>query len=142
MTRLLDADQYDESQTVTIKVPLSVPYMYNDVDFKRAEGTFEYEGEFYRLVKQKYQDDTLTIICIRDTEHKRISEALSSYVSSFGDDNQDVKLTISFIKEYLPETIDILTSSNGWQRDVVASTSATNLIDTFSASVVHPPERA
>jgi len=146
MIRQFDADQYDESQTITIQVPLSVPYMYNDADFKRAEGTFEYKGEFYRLIKQKYADDVLTVVCLRDSENKRISQALSDYVQTFsdnaGDDNQGVTLTVSFIKEYLPQAITILTSSNGWQRDVIRDNSAGNLIATFSASVVHPPERA
>jgi hypothetical protein len=146
LTRQLDADVYDESQTTVIQVPITVPYMYNDADFKRAEGTFEYKGELYRVIKQKYENDVLTMIVLRDTENKRIAQALSDYAMTFadnaGDDSQSVKVTVSFIKEYLPQAIGILTSSNGWQRDVLNDTSAGNLIPTFSASVVHPPERA
>jgi hypothetical protein len=146
MTRQLDADQYDESQAVTIQVPLSVPYMYNDADFKRAEGTFEHNGETYRLIKQKYANDTLTMICVRDTEGERIKDALSDYVLSFtdkaGDEQQSSTLTVSFIKDYLPQAISILTSSTGWQTDVLRGISASNLIPTFTASVIHPPERA
>ncbi|HMJ68621.1 MAG TPA: hypothetical protein VK508_06990 [Cyclobacteriaceae bacterium] len=146
MTRQLDADRYDELQTVTIQVPLSVPYMYNDADFKRAEGTFEYNGESYRLVKQKYSNDTLTMICVRDTENERIQDALSDYVMSFtdnaGDEHQGSTLTVSFIKDYLPQAFSILTSSPGWQAEVVNSDIAGNLIPTFTASVIHPPERA
>jgi len=143
ISRQLDADQYDESQALTIQVPLTVPYMYNDADFKRAEGTFEHEGEFYRIIKQKYENDVLTMIVLRDSESKRITQAMSEYVMSFADDhNPDVKITVSFIKEYLSQTIDIVSCSNGWQRDVFAGTSTSNLIPTFSPSVVHPPERA
>lgn len=143
LSRQLDADQYDESQTLTIQVPLTVPYMYNDADFKRAEGTFQHNGEFYRIIKQKYENDVLTMIVLRDTESKRITQAMSEYVMTFADDhNPDVKVTISFIKEYLPQAISILTGSNGWQRDVFECVSVSNLIPTFSSSVVHPPERA
>jgi hypothetical protein len=142
----LDADQFDQSQAVTIQVPLTVPYMYNDTEFKRAEGTFEHNGESYRLVKQKYADDTLTMICVRDTENERIKDALSDYVMSFtdnaGDERQNSTLTVSFIKDYLPQTFSILTSSSGWQTEVINNTTAGNLIPTFTASVIHPPERA
>jgi hypothetical protein len=146
LTRQLDADQYDPSQTVTFQVPLSVPYMYNDADFKRADGLFEHNGEFYRLIKQKYADDVLTVVCIRDSETKRINEAMSDYVMTFtdtaGDDSQGTTLTVSFIKDYISQTFSIVTTSSGWQTDVVNDNYAGNLIPTFTASVIHPPERA
>jgi hypothetical protein len=146
MTRQLDADVYDESQAVTIQIPLTVPYMYNDADFKRAEGLFQYQGEFYRLIKQKYADDTLTVIAIRDSETKRINQAMSDYVMTFtdsGEDNQDAaKLTVSFIKDYISQSIEIVSISIGWQKDVSTDNYASTLIPTFTASVIHPPERA
>jgi hypothetical protein len=145
MSRQLDADVYDESQAVTIQIPLSVPYMYNDADFKRAEGLFQYEGEFYRLIKQKYANDVLTVIAIRDSETKRINQAMSDYVMTFadsGDDNQGTELTVSFIKDYISHSFAIVSISIGWQKDVSTDNYASNLIPTFTASVIHPPERA
>lgn len=144
MTARLDAEQYDDSQTITIEIPITVPYMTDDADFKRVDGIFEYKGEFYRLVKQRYAKETLTVVCIKDTENKRINEAMSDYVMSFTDtgDDQDSKVTITFIKDYIPQTFSILRSSIGWQKDVVNTMSISNLIPTFTASVIHPPERA
>jgi hypothetical protein len=144
MTARLDADQYDESQTMTIEIPLTVPYMTDDADFKRVDGIFEYKGEFYRLVKQKYAKETLTVVVIKDNENKRINEAMSDYVMSFTDtgDDQDSKITISFIKDYIPQTFAILQSSMGWQKDVANAITSNNLIPTFTVSVIHPPERA
>lgn len=144
MTARLDAEQYDDTQTITIEIPITVPYMTDDADFKRVDGIFEYKGEFYRLVKQRYAKETLTVVCIKDTENKRINEAMSDYVMSFTDtgDDQDSKVTITFIKDYIPQTFSILRSSIGWQKDVVNTMSISNLIPTFTASVIHPPERA
>ena len=144
MTQRLDADQYDESQTITIEIPITVPYMTDDADFKRVDGIFEYQGEFYRLVKQKYAKEKLTVICIKDTENKRINEAMSEYAMSFADtgDDQSAKVTISFIKDYIPQTFSILTTSSGWQVDVVNDVYTNNLVPTFTTSVIHPPERA
>jgi len=144
MTARLDADQYDESQTVSIEIPITVPYMTDDADFRRVDGIFEYQGEFYRLIKQKYAKETLTVICIKDTEKKRINQAISDYVMNFTDvaDDQDSALTISFIKDYLPQAFTILTGSSGWQSDVVNTIASHNLVPTFTTSVIHPPERA
>jgi hypothetical protein len=144
MTERLDADQYDASQTMTIEIPVTVPYMPDDSGFKRVDGLFEYKGEFYRLVKQKYEKETLTVVVIKDTENKRINEAMSDYVMSFSDtgDDQGTTITISFIKDYIPQTFSMLRSSIGWQKDVINPTSIANLIPTFTASVIHPPEQA
>lgn len=143
MTARLDADQYDESQTTTLEIPLAVPYMTDDADFKRVDGIFEYKGQFYRLVKQKYEKDMLKVVVIMDNENKRINEAMTSYVLAFGDagDDHDSKITISFIKDYIPQTFTIQTTAVGWQSDVVESIAVNNLTSTFTASVTHPPER-
>jgi hypothetical protein len=143
MTSAFDANQYDESKAITIRVPMSIPSLADDEDFKRVDGTYQYRGEFYRLIKQKYAQEMLTIICIRDTENKRISEAITDYVMSFTDsgNDQDVTLTISFIKDYIPQTFAMLTTAIGWQSDVVESIATNSLTPTFTASVIHPPER-
>lgn len=144
LTSAFDANKYDESKAVTIKIPMSIPYLSDDQDFKRVDGTYQYKGEFYRLIKQKYAEEMLTIICIKDTENKRIAEAITDYVMSFTDsgDDHSTKLTISFIKDYIPQTFAILTTAVGWQSDVVESIASNELTPTFTASVTHPPERA
>ena len=144
MTKRLDANQYDESQAIRLEIPMNVPYLSDDVDFERVDGMFTYDGETYRLVKQKYSKDILTLIVIKDTEDKRINDAISDYVMSFSDtgDDGDVQMTVSFIKDYIPQTFAILTTSFGWSTDVINNIDTSNLIPTFTASVIHPPERA
>jgi hypothetical protein len=146
MTEVLDADQYDDSQTFTIKIPVAVPYMADNIDFQRVDGKFEHQGEHYRLVKQKYANDTLTVVCVKDIENKRISQALSNYVKNFsdkaGDQNQNSNITVNFIKDYIPQTFSVKSLSFGWEVDVVQYGFYRNLIPSFEASVVHPPERA
>ncbi len=145
MVRSLDSNRYDEAQAITIKIPMAVPYMNDNADFERVDGMFEYNGEFYRLVKQKYAKDTLTVICLRDPENKKIHQALSDYLKSFTDKPSDqqpnTKLTLTFIKDYIPQTFAIKTISQGWQSKVINSTASANLIPSFMTSVIHPPER-
>jgi hypothetical protein len=146
MTARLDRDQYDENQTVTIRIPLSVPYMTDNDDFIRVDGDFQHEGEFYRLVKQKYANDTLTVICVKDTENKRISEALTNYVKTFTDKASDQqnqgKVSVTFIKDYISQNFELKTESYGWFSDIVVYDFSRNLVPSYFASIVHPPERA
>jgi hypothetical protein len=142
----LDLEQYDESQTVTIKVPIAVPYLSDNQEFQRVDGLFEHKGEFYRLVKQKYTQDTLIVVCVKDNENKRIHEALTDYVKTFTDKTSDHqgqgKMTVSFIKDYIPQTFEIKSATNGWHISIVGSSHTKNFTPSFLASIIHPPERA
>jgi len=144
LTLAFDSDQYDESKAITIRIPMSIPYLQDDEDFKRVDGTYRHKGEFYRLIKQRYAQEMLTVICIKDSETKRISEAITDYVMSFTDsgDDHDLSLKISFIKDYIPQVLEILTTSNGWSSDVVESITSNNLKSSFTVSVIQPPEVA
>lgn len=116
VTQRLNADNYHESETITIKIPLTVPY-YGDTDFQRVDGEIEYEGQFYRLVKQKLAKDTLHIVCIRDTRAESIHEALTDYVKTFADqsaDRSNTKTIQSLIKDYVPASFSLDPSSTGW----------------------------
>lgn len=146
MSKALDADTYDQSNTITLKVAVSIPYMPDQPDFDRVDGQFEHNGELYRMVKQRYAKDTLTVICVKDIEHKKIDLALSDYVKTFTDKATDTnpasKTTISFIKDYLPISFQIKSASEGWALGVIRNGSSQSLIPSFTASIIHPPERA
>lgn len=146
MSKALDSDLYNQSNTITLKVPVSIPYMPDQPDFDRVDGKFEHNGELYRMVKQRYAQDTLTVICVRDTEHKKIDLALSDYVKTFSDKAADTKptskATITFMKDYLPISFGIVSDTEGWALSVLRNAHYQSLIPTFTASIVHPPERA
>ena len=147
MMQRLDAEKYDSSQTVTIKIPIAVPYMYDNVDYIRVDGKFEHEGVIYRLVKQKYQGDTLNIVCIKDPEQKVIQDALSNYLKSFTDSPGDQHgsngkhVLAAFIKDYISTKISINQICTGWQSEIFHSYSVHLLVPSYCASIIHPPER-
>jgi hypothetical protein len=137
----LDKQQYLDEETVTLKIPMAIPY-HLDSEYERVDGEIEHDGEFYRLVKQKLQKDTLYIVCIKDYDSKRIKQALADYVKTFTDKPVDAKhsgkISISFIKDFLPTSIEMTHSSDGWMHDV----SFTTIVDSFSSrslAVVSPP---
>jgi hypothetical protein len=144
MSKALESDVYLPAQTITLKVPVSIPYMPDQTGFERVDGKFEHNGELYRLVKQRYAKDTLTIVCVRDAEHKKIKLALAAYVKTFSDkassNKPSARKIINFIKDYLPISISIHCATEGWALRMTDSPQCKELITGFSTSITHPPE--
>jgi hypothetical protein len=80
LTARIDADHYKPSEIIEIKIPVTLPYPIQQDGYKRIDGRFEYRGEFFKLVKQKLQNDTLSIVCIRDHEGKKLENTMNEYV--------------------------------------------------------------
>jgi len=108
----IDNDQYKDDQTVTIKIPMPLPYPVQD-EFQRVQGDFEHQGEFYKLVKQKYSNDTLYVVCIKSAEEKKAFKVFSDLVklstgqTSSASHNQNAKTMVSVIKDYNPVVEEI-----------------------------------
>lgn len=146
MTRQIDAESYDESEAVTIRLPLTVPYLGDDKTFRRAEGKFWHEGQFYRLVKQKYAQDTLTVVCVLDEGKVRIHEAMSEFVKTFTDtpinSQASSKMALFLARDYIHQPFLLGTSAVGWQSEIGQFEYCQMLSSTFIPSINHPPENA
>ena len=89
-----------------IKVPLSMPYMANQEDFQPTNTPFEKDGKYFRVIKQRYQNDTLQLIAVVDSERKVLQNTIQKWISSLNDNerqqDQNGKLVHkSFVKDYL-----------------------------------------
>lgn len=142
----LDDNQYSAAETRTFKIPLHVPYGVDSKDFERVEGEFQYEGETFRLVKQRLHRDTLELVVVRDAKSKEINQALADYVKTFTDKPESAKsttkITFDFSKDFLSTRIAISSQHTGWSYHLSPVCCATVFIPTFSSSIVHPPEKA
>lgn len=140
----LDSDNYTNSETITIKVPISIPY-YGDTQFERVTGQFEHQGEFYRLVKQKFENDTLHIVCFRDEKTKQIEQALTAYVKTFRDHDQSTgntnsKIVPSFIKDFISTTFGLDHLNKGWSIVIEYPLVKDSLLENLSSTPYPPPE--
>jgi len=93
----LDAERYDASALTVLAIPLSLPYPVQQSDYERVDGEIEYQGEYYKLVKQKVENDTLFVVCIKDSEEKKISVTLSNYAKVANDLPAQSKQTLSLL---------------------------------------------
>jgi hypothetical protein len=143
ITQRLDQDRYRTSETITIKVPAAIPYLFN-TDYERVDGEIEHNGEFFRLVKQKFASDTLYIVCIKDTRSKHIKQALEEYVKTFSDYPVNQKSTTEipgFIKDYLPTDFSMGIAATGWSYSFHFHTND-DLTHLLSLAVSSPPPEA
>jgi hypothetical protein len=64
----LDRQQYDESQLISIKVPVTHLAYYNtSTEFQRTDGSIEIDGIPYKYVKCRLANDSLEMLCIPNT---------------------------------------------------------------------------
>jgi hypothetical protein len=147
LVQRLDNDTYNTDETVTLRIPLSVPYVDNDAEYQRVDGEFEHEGELYHMVKQRLSNDTLFVVCVKDHQGSRIGKALKDYVKTFADNKASdgkapAKTLTSFSKDYMTSSYSIAKFSQGWYAAATATPAQPkNLEHTFCASIIHPPER-
>ena len=133
--------------TVLLKIPMAIPYGADQKEFQRAEGEFEHEGEFFRLVSQRFDSDTLHLICIRDEGRQRIHKVFSDFVKTFTDKsttlpvNGKQQLTFSFIKEYISTSGPGQRNVSGWWIEIPHADKAKVFLSSYVVSIVHPPER-
>jgi hypothetical protein len=77
----LDADAYSSEEVVILSIPVSLPYPIHDAGYERATGEVEYNGEFYHLVKQKIENDTVFMVCVKDKQQKQLQQAMNEYTN-------------------------------------------------------------
>jgi hypothetical protein len=73
MEEQLDNNNYDETQLISIKVPITyLPYYNNSKTFERIDGQIEIHGTPYKYVKRRIYNDSLELLCIPNTTAMQI----------------------------------------------------------------------
>lgn len=138
----LDAEAYTEKETFTLKLPLAIPYAVNNGGYQRVDGSFRYNGEIFKLVKQKFEQDTLYIVCIRDHEEEKLSTLMADFVKASNDvatSTNSLKLLSCFAKDYVTTSELESIQSSGWAADQVHETRSYVLVEHFPPIESPPP---
>ncbi len=143
MLQKLDADNYSAYESITLKIPVSLPYQLNSAstDFERINGSFQYKGEFYKLVKQKMKADTLYVVCIKDHQEKQLHAAMSDFMKISNDiPSSNIKVLGGFGKDFEPVAlIEIHTVRNSISARIYTSEKYSVL--NRSIAVLSPPPK-
>jgi hypothetical protein len=140
----LDAGNYSKEETVTLKIPFTLPYWMDSRAYERVNGEFQYQGEFYQLVDQKLEKDTLYVVCIRDAQEKKLHEVMTDYVKLTNDlptsSQKALKLLSSLIKDYVKSVPTEISNSKGWFREFSFAEPSVHLLTLASPVYSPPPE--
>ena len=59
--------------------------MANQEYFQTTNLSMEVEGQYLRVVKQRYQNDTLQIIYVKDYEQQKLENQVTNWIKSISD---------------------------------------------------------
>jgi hypothetical protein len=122
LTRL-DAGDYHQNDVTILTIPLSLPYPVHQGDYERVNGDFQYGGEYYRLVKQKLENDTLFLVCIKDKQAKKLAVALTEYTKLANDIPSGTRQALTFLsklfKDFNPSGAIHPIANGGWQEEIL-----------------------
>ena len=145
LTQRLDADQYSQDELVELRLPVNLPYPLQENDFQRVDGKFEHEGQFYRLVKQKLENDELIIICIKDKKEKQLDQSMKDYSKFANDIPSSSKKTQNILSKLLKDFESLesgtIQRSNRWLQNI-SFASLECKIANEPLSITAPPPKA
>ncbi len=105
MNSAIERQSYNTEKTITLKIPVSLPYQIYADGFKRVQGEFEHEGTFYNLIEQKIANDTLYIVCVENEIKSQIKTKQVDFEKAANDwpgaTKSAYNLLISFSKDFL-----------------------------------------
>jgi len=82
----LDQAGYDESQLISIKVPLtSLSYYNSSTTFERVDGQIEVNGVLYKYVKRRIYKDSLEMLCIPNSSAMGLAAAKNAFFQQVND---------------------------------------------------------
>jgi hypothetical protein len=78
----IDREQYNEADLVSIKVAANLPYYTtytHSANFERVDGEVVIKGVSYKYVKRRLYNDSLELLCIRNTEKAGLQNAKDQF---------------------------------------------------------------
>jgi hypothetical protein len=81
MESRLDKELYDESELLSLTIPLNDPYL-TEQGFERTVGEINFEGKTYRFVKRKISDGNLVLLCLPDARKMILKKASTDFGTS------------------------------------------------------------
>jgi hypothetical protein len=143
---VLDSGTYTEEGTIEIKIPMNMPYPIHPRGFERVNGEFEFDGEYYHLIKQKLDQDTLYIVLMKDVQEKHLVETMTEYANLSNDFGGSDQKALNFLGKLLKEYnsgagVDIFEHASGIVRSI-AFKAFSNTIVSRAESIPSPPPRS
>ena len=120
----LDANNYDESELVQIRLPLNIPYTTNWKDYERCDGNILLNGIHYNYVKRIVYNDTMYLYCIPNQQKTGLNHTKNEFARQLTDlpsnhkGDQPTTKKVNLADEYNTENChyNFSTTVNGTRR--------------------------
>jgi hypothetical protein len=99
------SENQSELEERIMEIPLAIPYMADEEEFRATNTSFQKDGQYYRVIKQRYINNTLQIVYVPDSAKKNLDTTIKQWVSSLvqdelPDSGNNSLLTKIFVKDY------------------------------------------
>lgn len=99
-------DKLDGLEERFLEIPMTLPYMADEEEFRPSNTRFEKDGQHFRAVKQRYVNDTLQIVYVPDTTKNSLDNTIKTWISSLvqdelPDSGNNTLLSKTFVKDYI-----------------------------------------
>jgi hypothetical protein len=139
----LDLQNVIDEESVVVKVPLHLPYPINSTGFERVKGTIKSGGRYFQMLKQKIENDTLTLVLVQDKKSNQIEDAIQT-LDQQQSNEQSPEATLNFsiklVQDFIALGISILPGTNPWYREI-GSTGFLSKLDPAELDGINPPPK-
>ncbi len=104
MEAMLDKKSMKEADLFEIMIPLHLPYQTSWADYERYDGEVKLDGTIYKYVKRKLVDDTLHLICIKNTnkmEYENVKSDFYKHTNDISSNRSTPKSTSVLIRKLM-----------------------------------------
>lgn len=142
---LIDTHASEISGNLIFRVPMNVPYPATTSEYERVEGEIEFEGQPYRMVKQKVENGFLYVVCVKDERTRiatdEINEMIAMVSGQPGKGSTPFGIKVSnLLLKYCPVCpVSGSLQNDGWTRQVVFTESEDSYFYDGTGSLFHPP---
>ena len=99
-----------QNRFIEKSIPITFAYQADQANYQSVMQSIQVDGNFYRVVKQRYAKDTLHILYIVDTKRENMHKSLKDWVNTISQhSSQDKKTAIKdgLEKNYLPCSLGV-----------------------------------
>jgi hypothetical protein len=142
VTHQLESEQVSDQELLEIKIPITLPYPVQEGQIEKRSGTFTHEGQSFSIVKQKYENDVLTIWCYRNIEVEKIRHIETAVDQNSAENNSgNISFSINskISQDFLSDLIQIENISSGWSRILTTVSSVPSIEPANTEPAGNPP---
>ena len=122
MVSLIEENNYDESDLISVKTPINLPYYSNNPKFERLDGEMEINGIVYQYVERRVYNDSVEIRVLPNQDRLHIKNAKESFDKLASDfeqkltDKKSVPVNKSSVKVI---SFDYIEQNNKWSLEKI-----------------------